>query len=405
GQNMIEDFDNIEVKPENDLEVETNSLGAKKEPKPVVEKLKVQNDRKIEKIKSAQNGAKKSEKDNLKNFKKSRKAKKSLKKRVLAWGLGLSVLAGAGFGVTSYVQDGQTGNRAYVNEVKSRYEMVDKTLTNKLYEDISEFSNARDRKVNVIRFEKADDEKADIRLFYEAKQEFSGQKDFQYYGSALYSVDSTCYDAVVSAEESGNMIEYLDCLNVVFSEMELVSKNYCAELEDILRYNHNDIFRAAGNEIFALDFEQEGIVKQVGFLPLYIEKTVWESAGLGIKYTFRISGISYCQTTFESHDEVKKDTQYVGDASFDENHVKAYYRDFDISSFEPRENHPAVETQLQNDIANVVDGKKSVDEFEVNTTYFQDVNVYNAFEEYLSMQGGNFDYKKPENVDMLEYKK
>lgn len=385
---MLNDFDNIELKPEDDLEVETKREPVKNGAKPVVTKLKTKNGKKIKKV-SAKNN---SDKQKLKELKKQYKKRKGVKRKVLAWGLGLAVFAGVGFGVKSAISGGPF-NGSYISQVKSRYEMVDETLTNRLSQDITMFKIIKDRNITTVKFEESENSKASLKIYYQGKEELADHFN-DIVGNAVYNVPNVYYENLADAEETGNMIDYLDCLNDLFDKMSLISESSNVKINSMLGLSYNELYEQKIHELFGLDFEKEGIVKQIGFLPLSVESVSWDGNGNGIDYTYKLSGISYCETTFESHDEIKKGQDYVGEISYDKDHVKAYYRDLTLSSSEIASNFPEIRTQLYKDAENYAYGKKSKEDFKIETTYFQDADIYNAFQEYLNMREGNFDYQK-----------
>lgn len=119
---MLDEFDNIEKKIEGDLDVESKATA--NQPKPSVGKLDAEIEAQINsrKLKEVEQKSEASQKDNVKNFAKSQKQKKSLKKRVLAWALGIGIFAGAAAGATmgikNYVEDQTTGDGAYRNAIQ-----------------------------------------------------------------------------------------------------------------------------------------------------------------------------------------------------------------------------------------------------------------------------------------------
>lgn len=338
------------------------------------------------------------------NLKQSQKPKKTLKIKILAWGLCLGILAGVIAGGTAVYKDQTTGNSAYNNLIKSRYEKVDETLNKRVFGDAYSFGSAKNKKINSIRFCDVGDEFANLEIYTEAEQDYRDRTE-QLQGTSKYSVLKKYYDSLVDAESSNNMITYLDCLNELFENMNFERFSYSNKISNLkgnwcLPLGEDNI-----NKLFALDFEKEGIVKQIGFLPYHIDVVEWVDdveAGV-INYTYKLSGISYCQTTFESHDEVEESDSSFVQQEYNKNNVKAYYRDFTFTSSQETATSYCKDKQLIEDLMNYCLGEKS--NFEIKTTYFEETNVFNVLKEYENMKSGNFDFKKPSDVDVREYTK
>ena len=336
------------------------------------------------------------------NLKSSQKPKKTLKIKILAWGLCLSILAGVIAGGTAVYKDQTTGNSAYNNLIKSRYEKVDATLNKRVFRDA--YSSAKNKKINSIRFCDVGDEFANLEIYTEAEQYYRDRTE-QLQGTSKYSVLKKYYDSLVNAESSNNMITYLDCLNELFENMNFERFSYSNKISNLkgnwcLPLGEDNI-----NKLFALDFEQEGIVKQIGFLPYHIDVVEWVDdveAGV-INYTYKLSGISYCETTFESHDEVKESDSSFVQQEYNKNNVKAYYRDFTFTSSQEKGAYCTKQERLTEDLKLFLYDEKS--NFEIKTIYFEEINVFNPLKEYENMKSGKFDFKKPSNVDVREYTK
>ena len=395
--NMLNEFDDIEIKVMDDLSVETKD-GNQKNDSQAFGVSKLNDEIELEKQ------SRKLAKNNIENFKKSQKPKKSLKTKILAWGLGLGIFAGAVAGGTALYKDQTTGNGAYNDVLKSKYEKVDETLNKKYFRDINAFTSTPNKKITYIDIRDVNDDYANLEIGCEAEKSFSNRIE-QFQGVAKYNVLKKYYDSLVNAESSNNMITYLDCLNELFENMNFESFDYSNKISNLkgdwcLPLGEDNI-----NKLFALDFEKEGIVKQIGFLPYKIEVVDWEDdveAGV-INYTYKLSGISYCETTFESHDEVKESDSSFIQQEFNKNKVKAYFRDFTFTSSQKKGAYCTKQERLTEDLKLFLYDEKS--NFEIKTTYFEETNVFNPLKEYENMKSGNFNYQKPNDVDLNEYKK
>lgn len=401
---MLDEFDNIEKKIEGDLDVESKPNA--NQSKPSVGKLdaEIEAQKNARKLKEVEQKTEEAQKDNVKNFAKSQKQKKSLKKRVLAWALGIGIFAGAAAGATmgikNYVDDQTTGNGAYINVIQSRYEKVDETLTRRINEDT--YSSIINKKITTIKFDEPTQEDVQLELYIDG--DYNNE---QHQGKAIYNVLLNYYNSLVDAEESGNMISYLDALNQVFENMDFVNCNFNEKIKPIKYNGCTEDKSEKINELFTLDFEKDGIVKQVAFLPYRIEVLKYELNNEDSKfyYTYKISGISYCQTAEENNDTIEQSDYLVSDKTYNPNHIKAYYRDIEYSSSIIANKHSDQVSELQYDIVDFVNNLKTKSEIEIKTTYFEETNVFNVMKEYENMKKGNFDYQKPDNVDMSEYSK
>lgn len=404
---MLDEFDNIEMKVESDLDVETkNEMVTGENQKPEISKLdkETEEDKKTKVLENVKKQAEIDAKNNAKNFAKSQKPKKSLKKRVLAWVLGAGIFAGAAAGATigikNYVEDQTTGDGAYQKAIRSRYERVDKTLTERLRLDTAELYSYGSTKITQLRFEEPGNEDVVLNIYTDLVGEnYASGNTLNHTGHTIYKVLIDYYNTLVDAENANNMISYLDALNEIFENMQFESHSTNRKIDlDLASLGKN-----AGqklSELFALDVEKEGVVKQIGFLPYRIEVTKWEPDGENglFHYSFAISGISYCETTFESSDLMPTDEQLISNKDVASANIKTYNRTIEISSSLPFVDYEKKEKTLANELKKYVNGTKS--DFDVKTTCFEETNIYDAMKDFMSMREGNFDYKKPENVDM-----
>lgn len=337
---------------------------------------------------------------------KSVSVKKSLKKRIIAWVLGVGIFAGAvagGIAVKNKIEDNTTGNGAYLKAIKSRYEKVDATLTRRINRDT--YSDILNKKVQTIRFEEPGLNDVELVIDYDGNENYAN-KEVQV--KAIYKVLIDYYNALVDAEESKNMLDYLDCLNEIFENMTFESKEVGFKMQPIKLDEYDADASEKINGLLGLEKEYDGIVKQVAFLPYNIEVVEWipNPETEILNYTFRLSGISYCETVNENNDQIESSDDLISDKTYNKSKIKAYYRDIEItSSFIGIENGIGIEKQLPYELCKFAKGEKTEENFEVKTTYFEETKKFNVFDEFLKMKNGNFDYEKPENVDMSKYSK
>ena len=60
---------------------------------------------------------------------------KKLKNKIIAWVLGCVIFLGVAVGVGLYIYDQTSGDGAYNNAIRTRYEQVDEKLTGRLISD------------------------------------------------------------------------------------------------------------------------------------------------------------------------------------------------------------------------------------------------------------------------------
>lgn len=386
-----------EIKIGDDLDVEINNKPAEKKVTRLEEEIKIEEE------------SRKLNKDNIKNFEKSQKPKKSLKKKVIAWCLGASIFigaaVGAAFGIKNKIDDNKYGNGRYAREIQTRYEQVDKNLHSRLYDVSPSYFFSREFNVNYLRFDEKE-QGADLKIFAYEEHHTGGGNLIQSQLCYTFNVLQEYYESLVNAEEGNNMLAYLDALNKVVETMKF--DNYTEndplyfiydKYEKIETRNYDKL-----NDLLNLDFENDNIVRQIGFLPYHIEvsnRIDDEETGI-TTYTYKLSGISYCETKTESKDKIKKNDNLLIASNYDKNHVKTYLRDIEFTStLETSGLDYVMKSRMFGDFLMYLDGVKTKDDIQVKTTYFQETNI---FDEYMKMkETKNFNYQKPADLNIDEY--
>ena len=386
-----------EIKIGDDLDVEINNKPAEKKVTRLEEEIKIEEE------------SRKLNKDNIKNFEKSQKPKKSLKKKVIAWCLGASIFigaaVGAAFGIKNKIDDNKYGNGRYAREIQTRYEQVDKNLHSTLYGVSPRYFFSDEFNVNYLRFDEKE-QGADLKVFAYEEHHTGGGNLIQSQLCYTFNVLQEYYESLVNAEEGNNMLAYLDALNKVVETMKF--DNYTEndplyfiydKYEKIETRNYDKL-----NDLLNLDFENDNIVRQIGFLPYHIEvsnRIDDEETGI-TTYTYKLSGISYCETKTESKDKIKKNDNLLIASNYDKNHVKTYLRDIEFTStLETSGLDYVMKSRMFGDFLMYLDGVKTKDDIQVKTTYFQETNI---FDEYMKMkETKNFNYQKPADLNIDEY--
>lgn len=339
-------------------------------------------------------------KESVKKFKKSQKPKRNLKKTLLSWILGVAIFVGAVAGVTLIYKDKTEGKSAYNREIQRKYAQVDKVLTERLRED-TRIDAIRNGHLCELKFLEPEESETKLRIIYEGNYD-DGEKTK---GIAIYNVLENYYNALVEAEETTNVLYYLDALNTIFKEMTLVDEDLYRPIPcDLLglgigksEENSNKF-----NEIFALDnIEDPNIIRQVGFLPYDIEVVDFHvSEPHKYSYTYRITGLSYCETKTESKDKLSNNENFILSSDYDKNHIKIYQRDILFSSTHTNPGGITLSRRLSGDIWAIIDGRN--EPYTIKTILFEDKNLMDLFE---TLKFSYTKFEKPENFDLKEYQK
>lgn len=306
--------------------------------------------------------------------------------------------------VVAIIKSQPSQDEQYVSLIKSRYELVNETLTSRLNQTNTFMYN---KQIKTVQFEEPGLENVELIIKYEGIDRLNDKLQ----ASDTFNVLLDYYNTLVDAGESGNMISYLDALNAVFENMQFVSEEYENKIESIKFDGCDEDASEKINNLLGLEKTYDGIIKQVAFLPITIEVADWIVDGYTdtFYFTFKLSGISYCETTAENSDEIKQDSELVSDKTYNKNKVKAYYRDIELSSsFVGLETFAGSKPkQLIKNFQDFVNGELTKDDFTIVTTYFGETNIFETpptiFDEFLKMKDGNFDYTKPDGLDLKQY--
>lgn len=338
-------------------------------------------------------------KESVKKFKKSQKPKRNLKKTLLSWILGVAIFVGAVAGVTLIYKDETEGKSAYNKEIQRKYAQVDKVLTERLREDVR-INMIRNNQLCELKFLETEESETKLRIIYKGQYD-SGRETK---GFAIYNVLENHYNDLVEAEKTTNVLYYLDALNTIFKEMTLVDQDLydpipCDLLSCVGETQENaDKF----HEIFALDnIEDPNIIRQVGFLPYDIEVVDFHASdSYEYSYTYRITGLSYCETKTESKDKLSNNENLILSSDYDKNHIKIYQRDILFSSTLTNPGGIILSLRLSGDISAIINGQN--EPYTIKTILFEDTNLMDIFE---TLKFSYTKFEKPENFDLKEYQK
>ena len=386
----------IEI-PSNEIETDLNNNLKKSKDLKTLEKNDGIPYEKLDKEIRAQEESRKLSRDNISNFAKSQKPKKT-KNKVLLWSaLGAMIASAAVGGLYLAKNPDKIETYKYNRQIEKVYKEADKTIKDKIFDNTA-LINAN---VDMIRIQepKEDADVTNVFVYYSGNS-FGLPSDEIRCFLDTYRTQVKYYNSLVSAEESGDMLSYISCLNEIFNNMRLVSKDqsyiqmssYAGKIEDT-KENQDKI-----NDLFALDFEDEDIIRQIGFLPTSIldgtiKYSYNEETG-ETTYTLKIGGISYCETKSESYDVISNgDGLVMTSDNYDSNHVKAYYREFEFSSSVESFKDFAWYNTFGEDVLRYLNGEKTKNDIKIKTVNFEETNVLDNF---LEMRDGNFNFKLPD---------
>ena len=308
------------------------------------------------------------------------------------------VAVGAIFGISAVIKAYE--QKEYISALQTRYEQVDVTLTEAMSKTM--YTAFYDSEVTGIYFEAPLADGATLRVFYEGdvRTNFGTESRMK---AAEFNVEYEYYENLVDAEDNENKLDYLDALNDVFANMEFIKEDLNSKITLELPQNTEENI-AVFNQIFNVEGLNADVTKQVGFTPYYIKMTEKEIINTDpetqrntFKYTYKIYGTSYCETNSENSAYVKNSDKTIMSENFDSNHLKAYNRVMTFSSGGSGVDI-VEEDLLSGDIFRIINGVNNP--YTVTNEYFEEVNV---FETYLQMLDGNFDFERPEGLDLSQY--
>lgn len=392
----------IEI-PSNEIETDLNNNLKKSKDLNTLEKNDGIPYEKLDKEIRAQEESRKLSRDNISNFAKSQKPKK-VKNKVLLWSALGAMIASAAVGGGLYLAKNPDKIQTYKynRQIEKVYKEADKKIKDKIFDNHTIAIGAN---VDMIRIQdpKEDANSTNVFIYYIADiaNPFSSSVQKRSFVDT-YETQVKYYNSLVSAEESGDMLSYISCLNEIFETMKLVAENesrlqgssYAGKIEDT-KENQDKI-----NDLFALDFEDEDIIRQIGFLPTEIIASledltynIDEETGR-VDYTIKVGGISYCETKGENYDVITKgDGLVMTSDNYDPNRVKAYYRQFELTSSVKSFDDFTWYGVFGDDVIRYLNGEKTKGDIKIRTVNFEETNILDNF---IEMKDGNFNFKLPD---------
>lgn len=203
----------------------------------------------------------------------------------------------------------------YNNEIKSAYVRTIETLEGVLPYPVTTIDGIRFYEPVAI------ERPATIEVFATLDEEGNGRT--LRHMDLFYELAYDYYQALKSAETSGDFKNYVDVLNMCFERMELANGIVSYETTN---FEFNDQQAKQFNEMFNL---KEYNLNQVGFLPQYVKST--DEIIDGIRYvTYAIKGLSFVEVEKGEGDCVLPEdlTNAVLNEKLNKKNIKVYETDF-----------------------------------------------------------------------------
>lgn len=237
---------------------------------------------------------------------------KKANRRGIAWFLGLVSLLGIGIGAKK-IYDGS--DLKYNNEIKSAYvKTIDKLQTLLPYPVTT---------IDGIRFYEpvAIESPAKIEVFATKDEHGDGSRMCHY--DFFYELAYDYYQALKTAEESGDFQNYVAVLNKCFERMDFISRDYSYETTS---FGFNEQQAKQFNEFFNL---KDYNLNQVGFLPQYVDRA-GEIVDDTRYVTYTIKGLSFVEVEKGEGDCVLPEnlTNAVLNEKLNKKNIKVYETDF-----------------------------------------------------------------------------
>lgn len=286
-----------------------------------------------------------------------------------------------------------TGDGAYNKILEEKFEQTNKILYSRLSYACDDY-----KKVKHINF--CDNNY--LEIFYDGETLNPVYKTMDYHNCyAIFEYANEYQERLVNNEKNNNLIDYLDSLSNLFTTMRYVKSEMSSKIDFISKLDNSEESIKKLSELFKLETKDDSIVKQIGFSPYDIHTIKLEKNddSRTVSYSFKLSGISYCQTKYESFDVIKPSKELLIDKSYDKKHIKTYYRDMIVSGiYYFTNNIPLKDELLRIELDSYINGNKNL---EVETTYFDSVNIFDKFFKMNNVK--KFNYKKPSDLDLTQY--
>lgn len=304
------------------------------------------------------------------------------RRRGFAWFLSLVSLLGLGAGARALYEG---SDLQYNNEIKSAYVRVIDDLFDVLPNNVVE--------INGIRFYEPTmaENPAHVEVF--ATVDENNDRKYLRRHDYFYDLAYDYYQALKTAENSGDFKKYVEILSFCFKEMTLVSNDFCSSTTDF-KFNKTEAKKF--NNLFNLN---EYGLNQVGFLPQYVDYSLnWQGdfsfpSGEESKknyVTCVVKGLSFVEVGTNEGDQVLPTnlSNAVLNKSLNSKNIKVYETNFEFTYeksgdmvFDPNEFLTILKFYFA--------GKELVQNIKVTPTLVREVDLVN-----LKMQSNKFDFEQ-----------
>ena len=269
----------------------------------------------------------------------------------------------------------------YNQEIKSVYEEVESEFLTKLHYDLP--YELQDVRINNIIFGDAnEDGKLPVDIYYTG----TGIQGVELNVMAMYELAVKYYNNLVEADNSGDMLKYVEALNACFKNMKCVDEkmtHYSNDLE--LDENQAQKF----NEIFMSEWGED----QIGFLPYFIERVNVKNINEGnynLEYTFRVKGFNFVKNS-NGAIKLPNINGTILTLNAGKSQVDVYEQDFEISfKIDHSKIFVAAGKELRGLISRYLNERDIAVSFNTVST-----NKVDLTENFIKMTMGQFDFKQP----------
>lgn len=269
----------------------------------------------------------------------------------------------------------------YNQEIKSAYQRVERKLINELRYDLP--YDLQDVRINNIIFSDVNEEgNLRVDVYYAGAIPEGGIRNVR----AIYELGAEYYNNLVVADNSGDVLKYLEALDACLTNMEYVDEDNTIysndlELDKNQMQQFNDTFLAKWGE------------DQVGFLPYFIDRTEInkiEEGNYTYEYIFIVRGFNFVKNPNGAF-KLPSSAETILTLNAAKSQLDVYEQDIEISfKFDDNKFILVAERAFTHLNYRYLIGKDIAVSF--NTVRTQKVDVT---EKFIKMTMGQFDFKQP----------
>lgn len=269
-------------------------------------------------------------------------------------------------------------------EIRSAYQRVERKLINELQDDLP--YSLRNRKINHLIFGDVDEEgNLRVDIYYAGETELGN--DFNVL--AVYKLAVQYYNALVEADNSGDILKYLEVLDACFENMEYIREDR-SYLSNDLGLDDKEVKQF--NEFYLSEWGED----QVGFLPYFIKEVNAEAINEGnynLEYTFIVKGFNFVKNPNGAF-KLPNYSELISTVKYPISSVDVYDQDIEITfKFDKSKFIPDSNKAFSILIRRHFIGKDMSVTFNTVSSKKPDVT-----EKFIKMTMGQFDFKQPANA-------